>query len=173
MLNSEALEPLRTRFLDGGKDRRESQVFIRRGFRNAWNKSAGCHEQALETTATLHSIFDKNKLLLLNKTARVVASQAGTSSCEWGGGGKQKPSPLADSSPRCFLLPAPHPPLENLPQPVRPGECALFRWALKKDDCQESLFQRGGGRALWNGFAPTSGPATVAAAERGSLPTCF
>lgn len=75
--------------MDGEKDRQESQVFINRtGLRNAWNKSPGGHEEALETTASLHSIFDKNKLLLLNKTAWLVSSQAGTSRCKQGEGRK-------------------------------------------------------------------------------------
>lgn len=59
-----------TQHLDGERDRQESQVSThRRGFRNACSEGPGCHAVAFETTATLHSIFDKNKLLLLNKTA--------------------------------------------------------------------------------------------------------
>ena len=74
-----------TQHLDGERDRQESQVSThRRGFRNACSEGPGCHAVAFETTATRHSIFDKNKLLLLNKTASLVSGQARTLNCKVG-----------------------------------------------------------------------------------------
>lgn len=74
-----------TQHLDGERDRQESQVSThRRGFRHACRASPGCRAVAFETTVTLHSIFDKNKLLPLNKTAQLVSGQARTLNCKLG-----------------------------------------------------------------------------------------
>lgn len=49
----------------------------------------GCHAEALETTAGLHSIFDKNKLPLLNKkNVCLIPGQAQTVLGEVGWGWK-------------------------------------------------------------------------------------
>jgi hypothetical protein len=50
----------------------------------------GCHAEALETTARLHSIFDKNKSPLLNKKKKkgLIPGQAQTVLREVGRGWK-------------------------------------------------------------------------------------